>query len=81
MPALSQRTEGLLIRVLTGWTHGQIGTVLREVGLAQYDPGEGTSKQWINKDKRLKIIFFVSLHLLQFAPRRWRGIRLRVDAS
>lgn len=56
MPALSQRTEGLLIRVLTGWTHGQIGTVLREVGLAQYDPGEGTSKQWINKDKRLKIV-------------------------
>jgi hypothetical protein len=57
MPALSHRTEGLLIRVLGGWSHGTIGTLLREVGLAQFDPGEGTPKSWINKDKRLKRVF------------------------
>jgi hypothetical protein len=57
MPAFSHPTEGLLIRVLGGRSHGAIGTLLREVDLAQFDPGEGTSKQWINKDKRLKQVF------------------------
>lgn len=57
MPVLSHRTEGLLIRILGGWSHGTIGTVLREVGLAQFDPGEGTPQSWINKDKRLKQVF------------------------
>ncbi len=57
MPALSYRTEGLLIRVLGGWSHGTIGTLLRDVGLAQFDPGEGAPPSWINKDKRLKQVF------------------------
>lgn len=57
MPALSHPTEGLLIRVLGASSHDGIGILLREVDLAQFDPGKGTSQQWITRRERLTRVF------------------------
>ena len=54
---LTHRTQGVLVEILSNWSHGQIGTLLRKVNLTRFDPGQGTDKAWINKQRRLQAVF------------------------
>lgn len=65
--SFSYPTEAVLIRAISDQSHGDIGTLLRASDLADLDPGPGTEKRWINKQRRLQTIF--------------DGVRGRVDKN
>lgn len=57
MQTFSYPTEAVLIDAISGLSHGDIGTLLRAADLADLDPGPGTEKRWINKQRRLQTVF------------------------
>ncbi len=53
----SYPTEAVVIDALEHWTHRSITVLMREVDLADLDPGQGSEKRPNNKIKRLEAVF------------------------